>query len=201
MTQTGVSRKKLDLDPIYIAVAKLLLQKNPDQISFSLVARKTNIPRTTLYYYFDSKIESLILQSMRFTLRDFMQVWVDTSTEPNPTYPSWLEMQKHKFTKALELLSHSPWILKLYFRYGSHPSFLGDEIRRIETLYLQNTKTDWLRYHSKPLSDRMLHLISHLKVGVLWGYIGEGNQWRGDEETLSEICAQVFSLFEQIEKE
>lgn len=192
--KTNGSRKKLDLNPIYREVAQLLLHKNPEQISFSLVAKKTKVPRTTLYYYFDSKIESLIMESVRFTMKEFMQLWEDPSAGMAPPITSWEQLQKYKFHKAVALIEKSPSILQLYFRYCGHPSYVGHEIRHIEKLYLQTTSADWNRFHPTSLNVPLQHLMAQLKVGILWGLTGEVNHWKGHEEELADTCSKIFSL-------
>ncbi len=130
----GAVRKKLDLNPIYLEVARLLLYKNPEQISFSLIAQKTKVPRTTLYYYFNSNIKALMTESIRFAMKDFMQLWGDENS-PTSSFESWQQLQKHKLQKAIKLVTDNPESLKLYLRYCDHPSFIGDEIRYTESLY------------------------------------------------------------------
>jgi len=192
-------RKKLDLNPIFIEVSKLLLIKNPEQISFSLVAQKTKVPRTTLYYYFDSKIESLLTESIRFVMKDFMQLWGDNTTKADDlTFLTWQQIQKEKFQKAVELISKSPDAIKLYLRYCDHPSFIGDEVRYIEKLYLKSGGNDWERFHTKSLEPRLQALMAQIKVGVLWGLAGRENQWKGQEEKLVDVCVKIFSIFETI---
>jgi AcrR family transcriptional regulator len=191
-------RKKLDLNPIYLEVSKLLLFKNPEQISFSLVSQRTKVPRTTLYYYFDSKIESLLTESIRYTMKDFMQLWSSEPMIEITPATTWQEIQKIKFQKVVELISKSPEAIRLYLRYCDHPSFLGDEVRYIEKLYLATGAKDWDRLHSKPLEPRLQSLLAQIKVGILWGLAGRENHWKGQEEKLVETCVKLFSLFEML---
>jgi hypothetical protein len=76
---------------------------------------------------------------------------------------------------------------------------VGKEIRRIETVYLQTTEQDWNRFHTTKLDPRYLHLLSQLKVGVLWGLIGDDNLWKKHPDSLASLCSELFALFEQIE--
>jgi AcrR family transcriptional regulator len=190
-------KKKLELEIVYLEVAKLLVEKNPEQISFSLIAKKSKVPRTTLYYYFNSEIQRLIIESVRNTMREFMQV-VETSPEgAESKFTTWIEMQKCKFGHAIKLVSKSPWILSLYFRYCRHPGYVGDEIRRMETVYLQVVERDWIKFHNTGSDERHRHLIAHFKIGILWGIIGTDNIWKGDEQALLDACLKYFSFMEQ----
>lgn len=191
------SKKKLDLELVYLEVAKLLVEKNPEQISFSLIAKKSKVPRTTLYYYFNSEIQTLIIESVRNTMREFMQV-VETSSEISESkFNSWIEMQKHKFGYAIKLVTKAPWILSLYFRYCRHPGYVGDEIRRMEVAYLQEVERDWIKFHKTGSDERQRHLIAHFKIGILWGIIGTNNIWKCDEQALLDACLKYFSFMEQ----
>ena len=190
------SRKKLDLKPIYIEVIKLLIHKNPEQISFSLVARKTNVPRTTLYYYFGSNVEDLILEAVKYSMKEFMQLWEDQSHRTTQNHKSWQELQERKFFDAIQLVSESPWFLKLYFRYCGHFSYVGDEIRRVEKVYLAATDKDWHRFHKSKLKPQFQYLLSQLKIGVLWGLLGQDNQWKGQERLLASYCSRLFARIE-----
>ncbi len=196
----NASRKKLDLNPIFIEVSKLLLIKNPEQVSFSLIAQRTKVPRTTLYYYFNSDIESLLKESIRFVMKDFMQLWgAETSIPSEGSSPAtWQQVQREKFQKAVELIARSPDAIKLYLRYCDHPSIVGDEVRYTEKLYLSTGEKDWDYYHSQPMEPRLQSLLAQLKVGVLWGLAGRENQWKGDEKKLVEICVRLFSVFETL---
>lgn len=193
-------RKKLDLNPIYLEVSKLLLVKNPEQISFSIVAKKTSVPRTTLYYYFNSKIESLLTESIRFVMKDFMQLWGAHNQEESvaSTATAWPQVQREKFQKAVDLISKSPDAIKLYLRYCDHPSFIGEEVRYIEKLYLKSGGMDWERFHAKPLEPRLQALMAQLKVGVLWGLAGRENHWKDQEQKLVDTCVKIFSVFEDL---
>lgn len=193
-------RKKLDLNPVYLEVSKLLLVKNPEQISFSIVAKKTKVPRTTLYYYFNSKIESLLTESIRFVMKDFMQLWGLSNEEgiAGSTATTWSQVQKEKFQKAVELISKSPDAIQLYLRYCDHPSYIGDEIRYIEKLYLKSGEKDWERFHAKPLEPRLQALMAQLKVGVLWGLAGREKYWKDQEHKLVDACVKIFSAFESL---
>lgn len=191
-------RKKLDLNPVYLEVSKLLLVKNPEQISFSIIAKKTKVPRTTLYYYFNSKIESLLMESIRFIMKDFMQLWNSEDQKDYSTATTWPQIQKVKFQKAVDLISKSPDAIKLYLRYCDHPSFIGDEVRYMEKLYLKSGGKDWERFHVNPLEPRLQSLMAQLKVGVLWGLAGRENHWKDQEEKLAETCVKIFSVFEDL---
>jgi AcrR family transcriptional regulator len=188
-------RKKLDLRPVYVDVTKLLLHKNPEQISFSLVAKKTKVPRSTLYYYFNSDIKSLILESVRFSMREFMQLWENPPLPEVEQFRSWEQMQSFKFKKAIQFVSTAPWTLELYFRYCRHPSYVGAEICHIEKIYLQSIKRDRHSFQVDELEERHQHLLSHLKLGVLWGIIGKNNIWEGNEEELATTCSKLFFEF------
>lgn len=189
-------RKKLDLNPVYLEVSKLLLVKNPEQISFSIISKRTKVPRTTLYYYFNSKIESLLIESIRYIMKDFMQLWNAEGQQDDSTATTWPQIQKEKFQKAVDLISKSPDAIKLYLRYCDHPSFIGDEVRYIESLYLKTGHKDWERFHSKPLEPRLQALIAQIKVGVIWGLAGRENHWKNQEQQLVDVCVKIFTLFE-----
>ncbi|HEY8272684.1 MAG TPA: hypothetical protein VIG33_17450 [Pseudobdellovibrionaceae bacterium] len=111
---------------------------------------------------------------------------------------SWQQIQSQKFQKAITSIESSPYLLHLYFRYCGHPSFVGDEIREIEKLYLQNSEKEWNHFHAKTLNLRLQHLLAQIKVGILWGLTGEINNWKNQEEELAEICTKLFSFFEDL---
>lgn len=196
--KTKGSKKKLDLRPIYDEVSKMLLIKNPEQISFSSVSQKTRVPRTTLYYYFSSDIDSLVLESVRHTMREFMQLWQLENENPLPEFSNWEALQKYKFLKAIEFVEKSPYALKLYFRFCSHPGVIGEEIRTIEKMYLSSTSKDWQIFYKTPLNEKLQQLLAQMKLGILWGLLGETNKWRQNEEELAQTCTRVFAVFSDI---
>lgn len=81
-------------------------------------------------------------------------------------------------------------------RYCDNPSFIGDEIRYTESLYIKSREKDWELFHTRPLELRMQTLIAQIKVGVLWGLIGKENHWKGEEDKLAEICSKLIGSFE-----
>lgn len=181
---------KIDLNSVYLQVGQLLLVKNPEQISFSLVARKTKVARTTLYYYFDSKIQSLMVEATRFVMDELMQIWNEPIDAP---VHSWEDLQRIRFKKAVLRVQEKPWILEFYFRYCRHANFIGDEVRHIEQIYIKKSERDLQKMVPKKIKDRNKHLLFHLKLGILWGQMGPTNIWKNHEEELVELSSQLFT--------
>jgi AcrR family transcriptional regulator len=185
-------RKKLDLNPIYDQVSQLLLVKNPEQISFSMVAQKTKVPRTTLYYYFGSDVQALILQSVRHTLGSFLQILESDGDLKKETFDSWDQLQTARFLRAIKTVLAFPTGLKLYLRYCDQPSSVGHEVRHLQDQYLKATAQNWTQFNDSGLKPSQIHLLAQLKVGILWGLTGKQNTWNGREEELAATCTALF---------
>lgn len=194
-------RQKLDLEPVYDVITKLLLNKNPEQISFSLAARKTQIPRTTLYYYFDSKIENLIKESVRHSIKKLMQLWDQAANQETHRFTSWKEIQEYKFNEAIKMTLKEPWNLQLYFRYCRDASYVGEEIRSLKDTYLVSTERIWSQFHEETLSDKDKLLLSNMKLGILWGLLDVSNTWRDYPQELSHLSTEIFSHLLSLSKQ
>lgn len=201
MSDLAKKKTKLNLDPIYTEISKLLLTKNPEQISFSMVSRITKVPRTTLYYYFNSKIENLIIESVRFSMKTLMQLW-DPSPESSPTaltqdFKTWDELQMFKFEEAIKLTLESPWILRLYFRYCRDNNYIGKEIRFIKDSYLHSNNNLRSKFKEDTLNLKAQLYVSNIKLGILWGLLDNENVWREEPEALAEASTKLFSHITQ----
>lgn len=191
-------KTKLNLEPIYTEISKLLITKNPEQLSFSMISRITKVPRTTLYYYFNSKIENLITESVRYSIKTLMQLW-DTekplkSDSKIQNFNNWNDLQNHKFKDAINLTLEKPWILRLYFRYCRDQNYIGKEIRFIKDTYLHSNLNQWSKYNKKPLNLKTQLFISNIKLGILWGLLDVENMWRDNPDEMAQISTQLFDF-------
>ena len=160
-------KKRLDLEDLLTRIVSLLYTYAPNELSFSKVSRLTGVPRSTLYYYFGNSFSSLLQESAKFAMKEFVQL---NSIEEDRAESTWEDFQRKRFKLAIETAAKYPWGPKVYFRFREDRSPLGDVIRDIETQFFVKTRESWRHYHQQGSEDLNLEkIVGSLKLGVLFG--------------------------------
>lgn len=160
-------KKRLDLEDLLTRIVSLLYTYAPNELSFSKVSRLTGVPRSTLYYYFGNSFSSLLQESAKFAMKEFVQL---NTIEEDRTEKSWEDFQRKRFKLAIETAAKYPWGPKVYFRFREDRGPIGEVIREIESQFFQKTRESWRHYHSQGSENPCFEkIVGSMKLGVLFG--------------------------------
>jgi AcrR family transcriptional regulator len=171
---------KLNQKKVFNAVLKLIDLHHPTSITFSMISRRSGVPRATLYYYFGKDVDSLVQESVRYGMKTFVRLF---DLEKSRKYADWSSFQYHRLYKAVKLVQRYPWIPTLYFRYRNTQEDWGKSIREIETEYAKSMSKEWKKFHGKEPSWAALHISSYYKLGLLWGLASDSKEWAEHEDS------------------
>jgi AcrR family transcriptional regulator len=169
-------KQKLKLERVLTQIIEMMLIHHPSTITFSRVSRKTGVPRSTLYYYFGSTQEAMLVEAARFGMSAFTQL---TSLSKGGRHRSWDEFQLARFRVSTQVMRKYPWAPGLYHRYRNDPGAMGDRIREAENRYVREFAEVWKKYHGRAPSEHGARLSTYLKVGLFWGLSVDPKLWYG----------------------
>lgn len=172
--------KKLDIDKFHGKVLQLLTQRQPQELSYSALARMTGVPRSTLYYYFGKEPESLFDDAVQFGIKKFVHLYEFDNDLSR--FSDWSAFQKKRLFEALVLIRKYPWAPGLYFRYRNHAGRWGQQIREVEDVYCKRIALAWENFHKRKVDPKAIRLASYLKLGLLWGIASEKEVWFADQD-------------------
>jgi len=160
--------KKPSIESALVATVKLFLTHPPYKLTYSKISRSTGIPRSTLYYYFGSKVEGMLTESARFALKKFLHL--ETVDVELKTHSSWEAFQEKRLLSAIEQVDQSPWAPRVYMMFRDDAGPIGDVARELEGEYLKEMTRVWKYYHPDKAMNHDLEVVAHsLKMGFLWG--------------------------------
>ncbi len=160
--------KKVTIEEALVQVVKLFLVQPPYKLTFSKISRVTKIPRSTLYYYFGSKVESLLTEAVRHSLKLFLHL--DTLDAELKQFSKWEDMQIHRLLQSMKQVELSPWAPRVYMLFRDDSGPIGKAAREVEAQYLKQMAKTWKYYHPKdPMNDNLEVVANALKMGLLWG--------------------------------
>ncbi len=191
-----VSKTSFSFERTHVRVLELLLARNAADISYSMVARATKSPRSTLYYYFGKDISALLQESVRFGMKQFVRLWTVESIDLLKKYPTWDSLQNERLSQAVALVAKFPYIPGLYFRYRHDEGVIGKEVRHYESEYLVQMQKIWRLYHQKPLDVKAFRLLTYARIGILWGFSQEANLWKNDQERVAEFSSRLSFILD-----
>ena len=174
-------RQKLDLDRLLRKIVSLLVRHNPKDLTFSRVSQLTKVPRSTLYYYFGSSRESMLIEAIKYGMHTFAQI---SQFDEKETYSNWEENQRVRLNESIRIIQHSPWAPGLFFKFRGDAGEIGKTIRGIETAYFEKLSRQWKHYHPGREPDmQALKLATYLKIGFFYGFANEIDFWTSTNET------------------
>lgn len=160
--------KKVSIEEALVQVVKLFLVHPPYKLTYSKISRVTKIPRSTLYYYFGSKVESMLTEAVRHSLKLFLHL--DTLDDELRQFSSWQAMQEHRLLEAMQQVESAPWAPRVYMLFRDDPGTIGKAARDVEAEYLKQMARAWKYYHPKGAMNTELEVVANaLKMGLLWG--------------------------------
>ena len=120
---------------VALAVAAILLQRRPDDVTVAAVARRAKVSRPWIYKYFGRDTRDLIA----FAVQHFGTAFnaLDGPPEGEQTLDAWCTMIAERTHKALDDAAAAPWVLQLYLRYRHAPGPLGEAMRGEEERHLE----------------------------------------------------------------
>ncbi|HVJ66271.1 MAG TPA: TetR/AcrR family transcriptional regulator [Bdellovibrionota bacterium] len=160
--------RKVTIEEALVQVVKLFLVHPPYKLTYSKISRVTKIPRSTLYYYFGSKVESLLTEAVRHSLKLFLHL--DSLDDALKKNRSWDEFQENRLLQAMQQVQGSPWAPRVYMLFRDDPGAIGKAAREVETTYLKQMAKAWKYYHPRePMNEDLEIVANALKMGLLWG--------------------------------
>jgi AcrR family transcriptional regulator len=160
--------RKLTIEEALVQVVKLFLVHPPYKLTFSKISRVTKIPRSTLYYYFGSKVESLLTEAVRHSLKIFLHL--GSLDDELKKFSKWEDMQTHRLVSAMEQVKNSPWAPRVYMLFRDDHGPIGKAAREVEADYLKQMAKCWKYYHPRdPMNENLEVVANALKMGLLWG--------------------------------
>jgi len=166
-----MTKTKLDTEMVLRTVLDLLGRHQPEELSYSLIARKTKVARSTLYYYFGSSIDGLIEQATQYGLKAFMQIYEIGEDLDHAT--SWGDYHRRRLLRSVPLIARHPWAPGLYFRYRNHPGMIGKQVRALESKYIKDTIEHWKKKTGETLDPLAVKITGALKLGWMYGLAAE----------------------------
>lgn len=185
------AQKKLDLENLYGRVLALVVRHSPSELTYSKIARLTNVPRPTLYYYFGKSTESLFRESIRYGMKRFVLMFEFDRETPDA---DWSSFQKDRLHAAFKFIQRFPWAPALYFKFRNHPGEWGMEIREIEKHYLKKMTAAWERMNKTKVDANALRVATYLKLGLLWGMTSEFDIWFNSQTDLEALAGRMTEL-------
>lgn len=161
-------KQRHSIEEALLQVVKLFLVQSPYKLTYSKISRATKIPRSTLYYYFGSKVESLLTEAVRYSLRLFFRL--DSLDDEMKRFSKWEDLQVHRMTEAMQQVQVAPWGPRVYMLFRDDPGVIGKAAREVETKYLKLMQKTWKHYHpNAQMNEHLDFVTSALKIGLLWG--------------------------------
>ncbi len=115
------------------AVVSTLLQRGPESLTISHIARKAEVSRAWLYKYVGAEPEAL-LQYATLAFGGAFAELDQRYSAPSPA--EWRQYLAAGIERGLADTEAHPWILQLYFRFRDDRGALGDAIRRVDQRYI-----------------------------------------------------------------
>ena len=123
--------KRHAMEEALIKVVKLFLVHPPYKLTYSKISRVTKIPRSTLYYYFGSKVESLLTEAVRYAVKVFLRL--ETLDDEIKRFSTWRELQVHRLVAAMGQVEAAPWAPRIYVLFREDPGVIGIAAREVDT--------------------------------------------------------------------
>jgi len=120
---------------VALAVAAILLQRRPDDVTVAAIARRAKVSRPWIYKYFGRDTRDLVAFAVQHFGTAFNEL--DAPPEGELTVEAWCTMIRQRTHKALDDAVAAPWVLQLYLRYRHAPGPLGEAMRREEERHLE----------------------------------------------------------------
>lgn len=163
-----------NIEQVYEKLLPLLARHSPESLSFSKISRWVGVPRSTLYYYFGSDLQTMILEAVKTGAKSFVQ---SSFIKNYTSFASYYEFQRSVVEQSYKFVQKYPYSPYLYMRYRSEPGNLGIEIRRVETTYFHKHAEAWTYFHKTKADPLALRLMTYLKLGVLYGLETDHETW------------------------
>lgn len=191
-------KPKLLLEEINAKIVDMLNRHSPLELTFSKVSRWTEVPRSTLYYYYGNTKDKMILAAVRAAVTQFLVL-----SEPPPftQFESWESYQEELLRKASQVVERFPWAPDLYFRYRLDPGAIGQLMRDLEENYFRSRTDAWLHFYpNKKPEWASIRLTSVIKLGLLYGLQIDPELWRGqkNEKRREQLIQLVTKFLKQI---
>jgi AcrR family transcriptional regulator len=191
--------KKVSIEEALVQVVKLFLVHPPYKLTFSKISRVTKIPRSTLYYYFGSKVESLLTEAVRHSLKLFLHL--DSLDDELKKFSKWEDMQTHRLLEAMSQIEKSPWAPRVYMLFRDDSGPIGKAAREVEALYLKQMAKTWKYYNPKePINENLEVVANAMKMGLLWGLSVQmsDHSGKGTIQNPKSIAKQLTQLVAQL---
>ncbi len=187
----GKSKKKLDMDQLLGQVLKMFTTHNVNDITYSSIARTTQVPRSTLYYYFGNNLLDLLDEAVKLGTKVFVDLY---QFEDEIRASDWDTFQQKRFLRALKIVRKYTWGPELFLSMRNDKSRLGNVIRELEQNYCRHMVRAWQQLTRNRIDYKSIRFVSYMKMGVLLGVTTDQDLWNdwSDKELLKSSLVQNF---------
>lgn len=180
MRKVSVRKPKLNLDVLLTKIVALLVRFDYKDLTYSLIARRSEVPRSTLYYYFGKDLDKVVLEAVGFAMKKFLQI---EEFKEIQKFESWDSFQIERLSTTLKRVREHPWAAQVYFKYRQDKGYVGARIRELEDNYSISLGHAWKYFQKTNADPKVIRLTNYLKLGLVFGVSSEVEIWKKGKDS------------------